>query len=119
MRKANTYLAIPVLAGLLALSGCSVTQTEEAKLPDMKVSADAGQIPTYEVKKTREGEMPDVDVDVKKGNLPKYDVDVAEVEVKTETKTVEVPDVDVEVKTENKQIEVPDVDITMPEEKNS
>ena len=47
------------------------------------------------VNQTEEGEMPDVDVKVEDGKLPEYDVDTAEVEVGTETKTIEVPDVDV------------------------
>jgi hypothetical protein len=45
------------------------------------------------VEKTEEGEMPKVDVDVKaeEGALPKYDVDAPDVDVKTETREVEVP----------------------------
>lgn len=92
----------------LAASGCSVTQTEDAKLPDVKVTT-------------------------KEGNLPKYDVDVADVEVKGETKSVSVPDVDVgtetktvevevpdvDVKSEKTNITVPDVDVTMPGEKKT
>ena len=90
----------------LAATGCSVKQTEEAKLPDVKVTTS-------------------------EGNMPKYDVDVADVEVKGEKKTVDVPDVDVgsekktvevnvpdvDTSTEKKEITVPDVDVTMPEDK--
>lgn len=74
------------LFATVVASGCSVKQTEEAKLPDVKVTTT-------------------------EGNLPKYDVDVAEVDVKTETKQVEVPDVDVSTKTKTIEVEVPDVDV--------
>ena len=46
-----------------------------------------------DVDQTKEGEMPDVEVTG--GQLPEYDVDPAEVDVKTEKKTIEVPTVDV------------------------
>lgn len=92
----------------LAGTGCSVKQTEEAKLPDVKVTTTDG-------------------------NLPKYDVDVADVDVRSETKQVEVPDVDVgtkkktvevevpdvDVKREKVNVQVPDVDVTMPGEKRN
>ena len=61
---------IAALAGTaLALSACDVAQTEE-------------------------GEMPEVTIDG--GELPEYEVDVADVEVTTEEKTIEVPVVDVD-----------------------
>lgn len=47
------------------------------------------------VRQTEEGEMPDVDVNAEGGQLPEYDVDAADVDVKTEERTIEVPDVDV------------------------
>lgn len=50
------------------------------------------------VQQTEEGELPKVDVDVQaeEGKLPEYDVDAPKVDVKTETREVEVPtDVDV------------------------
>lgn len=71
------------------------------------------------VEQTEEGKMPEVDVDVEEGNLPEYDVDAADVEIGTETKTIDVPDVDVDVSTEEKTIEVPDVDIDMPEDNDN
>ncbi len=43
--------------------------------------------------KTQEGEAPDVDVEG--GQLPKYDVEPADVDIGTDTTTVEVPTVDV------------------------
>lgn len=55
------------------------------------------------VQQTEEGEMPDVDVSAEGGKVPEYDVDAADVEVKTEERTVKVPD----------------VDVTMPEEKDN
>jgi hypothetical protein len=47
------------------------------------------------VRQTEEGEMPDVDVSAEGGKLPEYDVDAADVDVKTEERTIKVPDVDV------------------------
>lgn len=46
-----------------------------------------------DVDQTEEGELPEVDV--KGGNMPEYDVETADVDVGTEEKTVEVPDVDI------------------------
>lgn len=55
------------------------------------------------VSQTEEGEMPDVDVQVQDGKLPEYDVDAADVDVKTEKRTIEVPDVDVNMPEEKDQ----------------
>lgn len=87
MKRIGVFLASCALG--LTLVGCDVDQTEE-------------------------GDMPDVDVNVEGGSLPEYDVETADIDVKTEEKTVTVPDVD--IKTEEKEISVPDVDITMPDE---
>lgn len=46
-----------------------------------------------DVDQTEEGEMPDVEVTG--GNMPEFDVETADVDVGTEKKTIEVPDVDV------------------------
>jgi hypothetical protein len=46
-----------------------------------------------DVDQTQEGELPEVQVEG--GQLPEYDVETAEVEVGTEKKTIEVPDVDI------------------------
>jgi hypothetical protein len=46
-----------------------------------------------DVDQTKEGELPDVEVTG--GQLPEYDVETADVDVGTEEKTVEVPDVDI------------------------
>lgn len=53
------------------------------------------------VRQTEEGEMPDIDVQAEGGNLPEYDVDAADVDVKTEERTIKVPDVDVTMPPEN------------------
>lgn len=42
-----------------------------------------------DMKQTQEGKLPDVEV--KDGQVPKYDVDAADVDVKTEEKTITVP----------------------------
>ena len=65
MRNISIIAALGSAA--LALSACSVEQTEE-------------------------GDMPEVEG----GALPEYDVDAADVDVGTETQTVEVPTIDVE-----------------------
>lgn len=61
-----------VLAAGLALTACDATVTEEGEMPSM-----------------------DVDVSGDAGNLPEIDVETADVEIGTEEKTIEVPDVDV------------------------
>lgn len=67
MKIVQVTLTAAVLG--LSLAACDVEQTEEAALPE---------------------------VDVKGGNLPEYDVDTADVDVTTETRTVEVPVIDVD-----------------------
>ncbi len=47
-----------------------------------------------DVEQTEEGDMPEISVE--EGNMPEYDVDTADVEIGTETETVEVPTIDVE-----------------------
>lgn len=112
--KLNQIIVTAVAAGAIFLSGCSVEQTREARVPDIDVSADSGQMPNYEVTKTQDGKMPTVDVDAKGGQMPAYDIDVAEVEVSSEEKTVEVPKPVVVV--EDETVEVPEVDVDMPDE---
>lgn len=67
-----------------------------------------------DVDQTQKGEMPEVDVNVEEGQMPEYDVDWADVDVKTTTRTVEVPKVVVIM--EEEEIEVPVVDVDMPNE---
>ncbi len=76
------FAFVMVLMLVIGTTGCRVTQTEE-------------------------GEMPDVDVKVEDGNMPEYDVDTADVEVTTETKTIEVPDVDVTMPDEKDETKPP------------
>ena len=56
--------------------------------------AAAFALASCDVEKTQEGNMPEVEVK-EEGRLPKYDVDAPEVDVTTETKEVEVPEVNV------------------------
>ena len=46
-----------------------------------------------DVDQTREGEMPDVEVEG--GQLPEYEVETPDIDVRTDTQRVIVPDVDV------------------------
>ncbi len=79
-------------------------------LPLFSAAAIAVTFAACDVDKTQEGEMPEVKVEG--GQMPEYDVDVAEVEVGTTEKTVEVPTVVMEEET----IDVPVVGVDMPEE---
>ncbi len=74
------------------------------------VAIAAAGLTACDVDKTQEGEMPEVKVEG--GQMPAYDVDVAEVEVGTTEKVVEVPKVTMEEET----ITVPAVGVDMPEE---
>lgn len=67
MKKLLSILCLSIL--LMPLAACSVEQTEEGELPN---------------------------VDVEGGEMPEYDVDAADVEVGTETKEIEVPDIDIQ-----------------------
>ncbi len=66
------------------------------------------------VRQTQEGKAPDVDVQVKGGQVPKYDVDAPEVNVKTKEKEINVP-TDVDVKTEKRTVKVPEVEVKPPQ----
>jgi len=71
-----------------------------------------------DVDQTRKGDLPsvdvDLDVDAEEGRLPAFDVDWADIDVRTTTKTVEVPKLVVVM--EEEEIEVPVIDVDMPEE---
>ena len=82
---------------LLGAAGCDIDKVEEGEMPDIDVSADAGEMPEYEVRKVEEGRAPDVDVDVEGGQMPEYDVEGPDVDVGTKTVEIEVPDVDVDM----------------------
>jgi len=68
------------------------------------------------IKKEESGELPDLDVDVSAdaGELPEYEVNWADIDVGTTTKTVEIPKVIVVM--EEEQVEVPFIDVDMPGE---
>ncbi len=84
----NASLAMIVGCGL-ALSACSVEQTEEGNMPKVEVTEE--------------------------GRMPAYDVETADVHVGTRDTTVTVPEVD--VSSRETTISVPDVEVTMPSEK--
>jgi len=67
-----TSLIAPLAIGpmILGLAACDVDQTKEAELPE---------------------------VEVKGGQAPEFDVETADVDVGTEKKEIEVPDVDVKM----------------------
>ncbi|HUO84813.1 MAG TPA: hypothetical protein VM534_06825 [Thermoanaerobaculia bacterium] len=66
-----------------------------------------------EVEQTEEGEMPNIEVEG--GKLPEYDVDVPDVDIGTQTTTVEVP-TGVEIETTETTVTIPDVDVNPPED---
>lgn len=68
------------------------------------------------VKKEEKGEMPDVDVDVSAdaGELPEYEVNWADVNIGTTTKMVKIPKVVIVM--EEEEVEVPVLDVDMPNE---
>lgn len=101
-------------ASIVFIAGCDVEQTKEARLPDVDVEGDAGNMPEYEVVQTEEGELPSVDVDAEGGQMPEFDVELADVDVGTTTETVEVPKVKLVV--EEEEVEVPYIDVDMPNE---
>lgn len=70
-----------------------------------------------DVNKTQSGDLPDVDVDVSAdaGELPEYEVNWADIDVGTTTETVSVPKV--VIVTEEEEVEVPFIDINMPGDK--
>lgn len=63
-----------------------------------------------------EGELPDVQVEG--GRLPDVDVHGPDVDVHTQEQEVDVP-TDIDVKTEKRTITVPDVDVTIPKEQEN
>lgn len=70
------------------------------------------------VNQKKEGELPEVDVDVdaEAGELPEYEVNWADVNVGTNTRTVEIPKVVVVM--EEETVEVPYIDVDMPNEES-
>jgi hypothetical protein len=70
-----------------------------------------------EIKQTEKGELPKVRVNAEEGKLPKFDVDWAKVNVGTTTRIVKVPKVVVVM--EEQEIKVPYVDVDMPSDSGS
>lgn len=58
------------------------------------VAAASFGLAACDVEQTQEGEMPEVSVEG--GQMPEYNVDTADVELRTEERTVEVPVLDIE-----------------------
>ncbi|CAN5388282.1 hypothetical protein BH23VER1_BH23VER1_13820 [soil metagenome] len=58
------------------------------------------------VEQTEEGEMPTLEG----GNMPKYDVDPADVDIRTEEKTIKVPKVEINERPDYDSDEIEDVD---------
>ncbi len=81
------------------------------------VAAIAAGIYMIDVDQTEEARLPDVELNVEGGNLPKYDAEVGSVEVTEEEATVEVPDVDVTM--EETTVTVPGISVTPPEEEQA
>lgn len=73
-----------------------------------------GVLSACQMKKEDKGELPNLDVDVTAdaGELPEYEVNWANVDVGTTTKTVEIPKVVVVM--EEETVEVPYIDVDMP-----
>ncbi len=69
-----------------------------------------------EVEKTQEGEMPEVNVEAESGQMPEYNVEVADINISTTERTVQVPRVIVVM--ESTTVRVPVVDVKMPGETN-
>lgn len=69
------------------------------------------------IKKEEKGELPELDVDVTAdaGELPEYEVNWADVNVGTRTKTLEIPKVVIVM--EEETVEVPYIDVDMPDGK--
>jgi len=80
----------------------------------MTIVAVATLIMSCNVKKEEKGELPDLDIDVTAdaGELPEYEVNWADVNVGTTTKTVKIPKVVIVM--EEEDVEVPFIAIDMP-----
>jgi len=109
----NKFVYFLLIAGIaLIFTGCDIEKTEDGEAPDVDVSAEAGELPEYEVVQTQEGEMPDMDVDFDAGSMPEYEVDWMDIDIGMTEETVTVPKL--EVVMEEEVVSVPVIDITMP-----
>lgn len=81
----------------------------------MTVVTIAALIASCNVKKEEKGELPELDIDVTAdaGELPEYEVNWADVNVGTTTKTVKIPKVVIVM--EEEDVEVPFIDVDMPD----
>jgi hypothetical protein len=74
----------------------------------------AGAVYMVDVEETQEARIPDVNITTEGGQMPKYDARVGDVEVREEQAEVTVPDVDVNM--EEQTVDVPTLNVTPPEE---
>ncbi len=70
-----------------------------------------------DIDQTQEARLPDVDVSVEGGQLPEFDAEVGSIEVVSEEVVVEVPEV--EVTMEETVVEVPSLQINTPDDETS
>lgn len=78
------------------------------------VVAIAAAVYMIDVDQTEEARLPDVDVSVEGGNLPEFDVEVGSVEMGTTTESVTVPDIDID--TREAEVTLPTIDVNPPED---
>ncbi|MCB0323702.1 MAG: hypothetical protein KDD69_09025 [Bdellovibrionales bacterium] len=88
MGRTTCIVGATTLFAALGLTACDVDQTREAKIPDVDVEAEGGQLPEYEVR------TPDVDVGTERARMKVPDVDLEETDVT-------VPSIDVDIPEEN------------------
>jgi hypothetical protein len=72
----------------------------------------AGAVYMVDIDTVEEARLPDVELSVEGGNLPEYDAQVGSISVDTETEQVTVPDV--EITTQEMDVEVPKLRINPP-----
>lgn len=78
------------------------------------VAVVAGGVYMIDVDQTQEARLPDVDVSVEGGQMPEFDAEVGSIDIVTEEATVEVPDV--EVTMQETTIDIPTLEVSPPEE---
>ena len=74
----------------------------------------AGLVYMVDIDQTQEARLPDVEVNVDGGQMPEFEADVGSIDLTTEETTIEVPEV--EVTMEERTVTVPSLDITPPED---
>ncbi len=67
-----------------------------------------------DINQTEEARLPDVDVSVEGGNLPEFDAEVGTISVGSTEETVTVPDI--EITTQEATVTLPTIDVDAPEE---